>query len=344
MALIYAGIDEAGYGPLLGPLCVGLSVFHVEQWAEGENAPNLWKTLATGVCRKPNDRRRRIAIDDSKALKLSNDRGSDGSGPHPLTHLERGVLACLATLSEDCPETDAGFFERIGARLPDEPWYSGEPAQWPVGTTADAIRVSANTLRAALQRSGVTVALLRCQAMGESVFNELVRTAGTKAAATEASLVEHLWTVWDRWGSVGADAPPDSGSGGVRVVCDRQGGRAYYAEMLHRAFPGVEVVETHHSETQSRYELRGVGDDGKPRHMHILFLVESERQHLPVALASMVAKLTRDSLMARFNRHWCARMPELKPTAGYRNDAWRWLDDAGAVLTAEDRKALIRCS
>ena len=50
-----AGIDEAGYGPLLGPLCVGVSVFHVEQWGEGEAAPNLWKLLSAGVCRKPTE-------------------------------------------------------------------------------------------------------------------------------------------------------------------------------------------------------------------------------------------------------------------------------------------------
>jgi hypothetical protein len=347
--LIYAGIDEAGYGPLLGPLCVGMSVFHVEQWAEGEQAPDMWKLLSSAVCRDAGDKRRRIAVDDSKKLKLSNSSVSK----HPLTHLERGVLTFLgmveraevlagaategAPTSCGCPKLDVEFFERIGAAMPVEPWYAGEPAPWPVGTSADAIGIGANTLRIAMEQAGVRMLELRCQAMGEGTFNELVQAAGTKAAATEAALVEHLWTIWDRWGAFGAEPP-----GGVRVICDRQGGRSYYSEMLTRAFPGVDVAETHHSETQSRYEMRGTGDDGAPRHMHVLFLVESERQHLPVALASMLAKLTRESMMARFNRYWCGRLPELKPTAGYRGDGWRWLEEAKGVVSASERLAMIR--
>ena len=51
------------------------------------------------------------------------------------------------------------------------------------------------------------------------------------------------------------------------------------------------------------------------------------KEHLAamaVALASMTAKLVRELAMHRFNRHWCGRVPELKPTAGYRQDASRW--------------------
>jgi ribonuclease HII len=346
--LIYAGIDEAGYGPLLGPLCVGMSVFHVEQWADGESAPDLWKQLSSAVCRDAGDKRRRIAVDDSKKLKLSNSSVSK----HPLTHLERGVLTFLGVLepatvpadgtpdgtqSTTCPCQDAEFFDRVGAGVPSETWYAVDAAPWPLATTSDAIGISVNTLRIAMEQTGVRALEMRCQAMGEGTFNELVQAAGTKAAATEAALIEHLWTIWDRYGAVGAEP-----NGGVRVICDRQGGRSYYAEMLCRAFPGVQVQETHHSETQSRYEMRGVGDDGVARHMHVLFLVESERQHLPVALASMLAKLTRESMMARFNRYWCARLPELKPTAGYRGDGWRWLEEAKGVVSASERFAMIR--
>ena len=43
--LIYAGIDEAGYGPMLGPLCVGSSVFVMESHEDDGRVPDLWKHL-----------------------------------------------------------------------------------------------------------------------------------------------------------------------------------------------------------------------------------------------------------------------------------------------------------
>src|SRR5262245_61176600 len=93
MPLVMAGIDEAGYGPLLGPLCVGMSVVRLESWNEGDPAPNLWKMLAPRVSRKPR-KNGAIAINDSKQLKLPN----DSTAAHPLTHLERAVLTCMRCL------------------------------------------------------------------------------------------------------------------------------------------------------------------------------------------------------------------------------------------------------
>jgi hypothetical protein len=68
--LIYAGIDEAGYGPMLGPLCVGCSIFAVEDADPADGPPNLWARLDEVVTRGARDARRRIAIDDSKKLKV----------------------------------------------------------------------------------------------------------------------------------------------------------------------------------------------------------------------------------------------------------------------------------
>ena len=335
MPLIYAGIDEAGYGPLLGPLCVGMSVFEVRDWTDGDQAPNLWETLSGAVCREASDKRRRIAIDDSKKLKLSNSSATK----HPLTHLERGVGTFMVCRGEDesCPIDDAAFFAAAGVKLPEETWYVGDAIGFPCGSSADQVAIASNLLRRELHERGVALRSLNCEAIGEGVFNQLVEAAGTKAAATESALVGHLWRIWDQWGAIGAQ--PGSG---VRVICDRQGGRAHYTDMLSRAFPGVSVTETHQSATQSRYELRGKGDDGIERHMHVLFLVESEQHHLPVALASMLAKLTREMLMARFNRYWRGRYPELKPTAGYRGDGWRWMQDAARIFVNGEREALIR--
>ncbi|MCH9058086.1 MAG: hypothetical protein IIB55_05605 [Planctomycetes bacterium] len=87
----------------------------------------------------------------------------------------------------------------------------------------------------------------------------------------------------------------------------------------------------------SRYAVSMDGADAV-----VSFMPEAESKHLPVALASMVAKLVRELTMARFNRYWCRRVPELKPTAGYVLDARRWLAEMDDVVTPTERAAMVR--
>ena len=55
--LIYAGIDEAGYGPMFGPLCVaGASVFILEEYNPDDGAPDMWSLLITIICKSRKDR------------------------------------------------------------------------------------------------------------------------------------------------------------------------------------------------------------------------------------------------------------------------------------------------
>ena len=86
--LVYAGIDEAGYGPMLGPLCVASTCFVIADADPAAGPPDLWKALSGAVCRKASDKKKRIAIDDSKRLK-----GASSARLHPCRHLERGLGA-----------------------------------------------------------------------------------------------------------------------------------------------------------------------------------------------------------------------------------------------------------
>lgn len=331
MPLIYAGIDEAGYGPMLGPLCVGLAVFRVEEHAAGANAPDLWEVLKAGVCRSLKelraDSRHRVAIADSKAIKLSN----QSKTRHPLFHLERAALSLLGASDVECPD-DTHLFAALGSALPGEAWYGGEATALPLATTADDLKIATNVLRSCLHGAGVELLELRCTVVGERAFNATLRDSGSKAAVVANAVADHIGLIRERWGGARLGKGDE-----IRIACDRLAGRATYTDLLKRALPGVPVSAIAESPEISAYHLGPA-----PSPARALFMTESEQHHLPVAVASIAAKLVRELSMRRLNAYFATRLPELKPTAGYVTDARRWLVDAGPILDAETRKGLVR--
>ena len=64
--------------------------------------------------------------------------------------------------------------------------------------------------------------------------------------------------------------------------------------------------------------------------LQIRFLARGETL-LPAALSSMLAKYLRELSMRIWNRYWCARLPGLRPTAGYYTDGRRFLAEIEAL-------------
>lgn len=327
--LVYAGLDEAGYGPMLGPLCVALSVFRVRTWTPGEPAPDLWKALKSAVCRAGKDARgKRIAIDDSKRLKGAPTEAD----PFGIARLERAVLIVLGLCGHDCA-SDEMVLGALGAAPERHAWGRGSPRPAPIANDPGRLRIDSNLLSAALRSAGVEPLALCAEAVGVDDFNAKCDRLGSKGAVNFEAAARHMRVVWERWGRDGAP------SGGPRMVCDRHGGRTCYAGVLGRAFEEAHVEILEETDRASRYLLT---DEQSGRAMTILFRPEAEQAHLPVALASMTAKYVRELSMIRFNDHWCARAPGLAPTAGYVTDARRWLRDAAEFITPEERRALVR--
>jgi hypothetical protein len=324
MPLVVIGIDEAGYGPMLGPLCVGMSAFRI---AEAPADPDLWKLLSRAVCRKHGDRRRRIAIADSKQLK----RGSFRDGPEVLAPLERALLSLLRAGGFGAA-ADADLLARLGVEFESQAWYAGDPLPLPLCASEASLGVDANMLGRAFSRAGVELLDIRCRAVGESAFNQIVRRHGSKGECTVSAIGRHWRDAISRWARSGQR---------VRIVCDRLGGRTHYRDLIARELAELEIGFTvatiEQGPDMARYE---VDFGGSP--VEMMFMPEAESAHLPVALASIAAKFVRELAMMRFNRYWCSRVPELKPTAGYYADARRWLDDMGERLSASDREALVR--
>ncbi|MFO0829039.1 MAG: hypothetical protein U0572_12940 [Phycisphaerales bacterium] len=320
--IVYAGIDEAGYGPLLGPLSVAVSVFVVEDVESGK-APNLWHRLRSVVSDTPSDRAK-IAIADSKKLK-----GARDGKAHPLRHLEKGVLAALATTGT-IPATDDELFDALCARADrssQPPWYA-TPLALPLAHDRDAIAIAANRLRVAGLAAGVRLASLACETLDGAAFNALAEKC-QKSDINFAMAMRHVDRVWREHA---LDHP--------RVVIDRHGGRVHYRAELQTAFPDARLAIVGETESISRYRMtRGDSE------LTISFEVESESRHLPNALASMTAKYVRELFMERMNRFFRGHLPELKPTAGYVEDGRRYVKDIRPLLArlAIDDRAIVRC-
>lgn len=344
MALLIAGIDEAGYGPLLGPLCVGCCTLRLEGWTPESAAPDFWSILSGAVSRTTKDKQR-LAVADSKQLK-----GASGGKRHPLVHLERGVLAFVLARGpeEELPGNDVELFARTCAT--GEAWFEDEPYRGPelalpVAGDAGLVSIAGNMLRGEMHRTGCAVEGIACRVIPEWEFNRVVRERGSKADTTLVGIGEHLREFCGR----ALDAPEGTHA---RVVCDRLGGRSGYAELLRALLAPMEssrgaatVRTVAEGDVWSKYELSFASRPGLE--IGVLFAVECERKHLPVAVASMTAKLHRELAMERWNAFYARRArargkPEPAPTAGYWQDAQRWLRDAAGLLEPGERELRVR--
>jgi hypothetical protein len=297
------GIDEAGYGPNLGPLVLTAVAVRPPTPPTGD----LWRHLRAGVRRHGEADDGRLLVDDSKKV-YSTTRG--------LAALEHGVLATLFPATADLPATLADYAAHLCPDslddLADEPCYRGT-LSLPVGTTAARWRVAADRFA----RSTGAVVAARSLAVPAGRFNALLAGDVSKSATLGAGLVRLL-----RW----ADAALPAGEA-VSVAVDKQGGRNFYGPLIRAAFPGSRLRTEEESAECSRYRL-----DGASRAVDFVFVPRADGEHLPVALASMASKYLRELLMAEFNAFWQERLPGLKPTAGYPQDARRFMEAIRPLL------------
>jgi hypothetical protein len=302
--MLWIGTDEAGYGPNLGPLVVAASAWEVPDLSH-QSSINLYDSLADVVAATGSPRARsvtRLPIADSKVLHNS----ADG-----VAALERGVFAMAATLGAK-PTRWQELWPLLApsSRSPGEtgPWFVDYDSPTPAQVATEEIHIWSDRLRRQFSQ-GPRLVALRAAVVYPDDFNRRVAEAGGKGTVlshTTLSLVQELLTL--------------CGGGPARVSCDKHGGRNRYGELLHEHWPDDWIETREEGREASRYRW------GPPeRRVEIEFRVGGE-ETLPCALASMLAKYLRERSMEAFNAFWIARVPGLKPTAGYPVDAIRFRD------------------
>lgn len=323
---VFAGIDEAGLGPMLGPLTLGYSVFRAPptHW-------DLWRSLAPLVTCDPLRDRERFVVADSKLVFKRT--------PRCAVRLEATALGFLALLdAARRPHTRVGRLlwetpvelAADSATIARHPWYRDMASALPRHNDASGLELRVESLWRLMEHRGVRLLDAGVRVVPEGELNQSFRETANKSHThwwASLALFRRIWSL--------------HAHDGVALVVDRHGGRMHYGPQLGIGFPDASVVLVSESEERSEYALT---ERGGPRSMKIVFAERAERESFAVALASCVAKYARETAMNAFNAWFGERNPQLQPTAGYTTDARRWLTDAVDVIEREqlDRECLVR--
>lgn len=296
MLTLVAGIDEAGYGPVLGPLIISSSIFLINENPEA----NMWARLQDSIGKSKKGLRNRLLICDSKKAY------SQKSG---LKHLEQTTRAFLnqlhlASFSSLLPLVSDDMI----VQAKKYPWYSSlYNSHLP-----EVDQSISDALTENMKQEEIKFIDFRCCCIDVAKFNEIVGSTKNKATVVITSILELIQQILNIATFFSAKK--------IIVFCDRLGGRKYYRDILE-TLPniGIDIVE---EDRTSRYIL-----SMDKRELDIRFEVGADDKHLPVALASMVGKYVRERVMKSMNEYFIKLQPGLKPTAGYYVDGWRFLKD-----------------
>lgn len=287
------GMDEAGYGPNLGPLVITATVWDVPGHPR---ETNFWDAFAEVVDqRAPADDKLHVA--DSKQVYQS----TKGIGS-----LETSVFGLLGLLDSQ-PQTVKELWRQLTAAEPNDgdcgPWLIDRDLTIPRTELGERVAKIGGRWRDCCGEQGIRLRTIVSDVVTPTRFNRLLAKYDSKGVVLSKLSMLLLARVLD----FDASEP-------VLVIADKHGGRNRYDHLLEEIAGDRFIVREIEGRAASSYRIEKA---------QIRFQTRAE-EHLPVAAASLFCKYVRETVMELFNDFWGARIEGLKPTKGYPVDAKRF--------------------
>lgn len=308
------GLDEAGLGPILGPLVVaGVAL-------EGPEGIDPWSALGRVVSRR-RPGAHQVQVADSKKVH---------QGPHALARLERTALTFWGAWRGGLPTELGALLDEAGVdvdALRRCPWYDRLDLPLPIANPRQDVELRVHLARRALEDSGVGLRHLALVPVDVEEFNASIRATDNKSDTHFSAYARVLADLLQQ--------APD----GAHVVADRCGGRMHYRTRLLASFPEADVRTLSETPSISSYRIARPGGE-----VRVTFASEGEERAFPTALASCLAKYLREAMLRVLNGWFTERIPRLRPTAGYYVDGQRFLAEVEPFVTATGlpRERLVR--
>lgn len=332
------GFDEAGLGPTLGPLVVaGFATQRRGDVGGFEPVDDLWRLL-DDVIGSPGVRDGRIEVGDSKQIH---------AGAHKLRRIERSALAGVAWAHGCIPRHVGELLELVGVRAFERtddrhaPWWSMLDEALPIASPRSDIEADAERLRAAAKRAKLAAPWYAADVIDPARVNRELAAEDRRAGGSKNTWATHAVLRLVALASEQLAAPR------LSIWCDKAGGRQAYREPIERAFPQTPLFGAStlacvaEQRERSIYHLRL----GK-RELGLGFVMRGDSLDPRIAWASILAKYLRELMLRAFNRYFAMRIEALRPTAGYPEDARRFIAEVEAALGPDGnlpRQLWIRC-
>ncbi|MFQ5574184.1 MAG: hypothetical protein ACE5E0_00990 [Terriglobia bacterium] len=293
------GIDENGFGPVLGPLVATATWFDFRSDYE----PSLlWDSLSGVVSRSRADYPDRLPVSDSKKVFSAGQRG--------LQMLEEISTAFGAVVwpGRSSPDRD-----RLLSELTLYPKFCYEstrhtfcsPAGGSGQTAATGLARFERTdqLKHRLETGPALLKGLKTAVMCPGEFNRLSARHGSKFYVN--------WVQFERlieWVLRTTDAVD------LHFVCGKIGSQRQYGEYLRRGSLGrFAVTAEENTAACSTYRL-----ESDERSLTVSFVRDADSDHFPVALASLVGKYVREVHTSHQNSFFRGFRRDLTDASGYR--------------------------